>query len=109
MLLEESFPQQELILFQNPINVKTFKLSKSSVKKGKKVKITAKATSSDTVKYQFRLRKVGSKTYTTIRKYSKTGTFNWKANKKKGKYYIYLTVKDADGHKKSVKKKITIK
>ena len=93
----------------NPINVKTFKLSKSSVKKGKKVKITAKATSSDTVKYQFRLRKVGSKTYTTIRKYSKTGTFNWKANKKKGKYYIYLTVKDADGHTKSVKKKITIK
>ena len=92
----------------NPVTIKTFKASKTSVKKGKTIKFTANATSFESVKYRFKLQKIGSKTIKTLRGYSTKKTYTWKTTAK-GKYYVYLQVKDADGNTKLVKKKITVK
>ncbi|MBD5090087.1 MAG: hypothetical protein HDT30_14995 [Clostridiales bacterium] len=91
-----------------PVKVKKFKASKSTVKKNKKVTFTVNASSISKVKYRFKLQKVGSKTIKTLRGYSTKKTYTWKASSK-GKYYVYLQVKDADGNTKQVKKKITVK
>ena len=91
-----------------PISIKKFKLSNSKIKIGKKLTITANATSNKTVKYQFELKKNGAKKATVLKKYSKKKTCTVKI-KKKGTYYIYLKVKDADGNTKTVKKKVIVK
>ena len=91
-----------------PVSIKSFKVSSSSVKAGKKVKVTAKGSSTSSVKYQFKVQKVGSTKSTIIRKYSKKTTASWKA-KKKGKYYIILQVKDTNGNVKTRKTKIAVK
>lgn len=89
----------------NPITIKTFKASKTTIKKSKKIKFTVKATFYEAVKYRFKLQKVGSKTIKTLRGYSNKKTYTWKATAK-GKYYVYLQVKDADGNTKQVKRKL---
>ena len=91
-----------------PIKVKKFNASKTKIKKGKTITFKVKATSLDTVKYRFRVQKIGTSKITVVRKYAKNATYKWKGSKK-GKYYIYLDVKDADGNKKTVKKKVTVK
>ena len=81
----------------NPIKVSTFKANKKSVKKGKNVKFTFKATSIGKVQYRIKVQKVGSKKITIIGKYSTAKTKTWKTTSK-GKYYVYLQIKDAKGN-----------
>ena len=94
------------------ITVKGFKPSKYTVVKGKSVKFTMKAVSSNKGKVQYKLsvQKKGTSKKVVIKKYSKKATFTWKT-KKKGKYTIYLTVKDAKGKTttKKLSKQITVK
>ena len=94
------------------ITVKTFKASKYTVAKGKSVKIVMKATSSNKGKIQYKLsvQKKGTKKKSVIRSYSTKTAYTWKA-KKKGKYTIYMTVKDAKGKTttKKLKKQIVVK
>ena len=94
------------------ITVKGFKPSKYTVAKGKSVKFTMKAVSSNKGKVQYKLsvQKKGTSKKVVIKKYSKKATFTWKT-KKKGKYTIYLTVKDAKGKTttKKLSKQITVK
>ena len=92
----------------NPVTIKTFKASKTSIKKGKTIKFTVNAASFESVKYRFKLQKIGSKTIKTLRGYSTKKTYTWKTTAK-GQYYVYLQVKDTDGNTKLVKKKITVK
>lgn len=91
-----------------PVKVKTFKVSKSTDKKKWKFVFTAKASSISSVKYRFKLQKVGSKTVKILRGYSTKKIYTWKPTAK-GKYYVYLQVKDKDGNTKEVKKKIVVK
>lgn len=94
------------------ITVKGFKASKYAVAKGKSVKFTMKAVSSNKGKVQYKLsvQKKGTSKKVVIKKYSSKATFTWKT-KKKGKYTIYLTVKDAKGKTttKKLSKQITVK
>lgn len=96
----------------SPIKVKTFKVSKYSIARGKSVKITVKATSSNKgkVKYKISVQKKGDAKKTVVRNYSTKTTYTWKASKK-GKYTIYITVKDAKGKTttKKLSKQITVK
>ena len=96
----------------SPITVKTFKVSSYKVKKGKTVKITVKATSTNKGKIQYKLsvQKNGSTKRTVVKSYSTKTTCTWKA-KKKGKYTVYLTVKDSKGKTttKKLTKQITVK
>ena len=96
----------------SPIKVKTFKVSKYSIARGKSVKITVKATSSNKgkVKYKISVQKKGDAKKTVVRKYSTKTTYTWKASKK-GKYTIYITVRDAKGKTttKKLSKQITVK
>ena len=94
------------------ITVKGFKASKYAVAKDKSVKFTMKAVSSNKGKVQYKLsvQKKGTSKKVVIKKYSSKATFTWKT-KKKGKYTIYLTVKDAKGKTttKKLSKQITVK
>lgn len=94
----------------NPIKVSTFKANKKTVKKGKSVKFTFKATSIGKVQYRIKVQKVGSKKITIVGKYSTKKTKTWKATSK-GKYYIYLQIKDAKGNTttKKLSKPIKVK
>ena len=84
---------------KNPVSkitVKTFKANKYSVKKGKTVTFAMKATSSNKGKVQYKLlvQKKGTAKKSVIRKYATKTSYTWKA-KNKGKYTVYLVVKDA--------------
>ena len=92
----------------SPMSVKTFKVSKTTIKKGKTLKVSAKATSISTVKYQFKVVNASTKKVMAIKKYSTKSSYSWKA-KKKGKYYIYLQLKDTKGNTKTVKKTVKVK
>ena len=91
----------------SPIEITKFKLSKSRVKVGKKLKLSAKATSDTNVKYQFKIKKSNSQKISVLKKYSAKNTCTIKV-KKKGKYIIYLQVKDTDGNVKTMKKQLTV-
>ena len=100
---------------KNPVSkitVKTFKANKYSVKKGKTVTFAMKATSSNKGKVQYKLlvQKKGTAKKSVIRKYATKTSYTWKA-KNKGKYTVYLVVKDAKGKTttKKLKKQITVK
>ena len=60
------------------------------------------------MKYQFKVVNANTKKTMATKKYSTKSTYNWKA-KKKGKYYIYLQVKDTKGNTKTVKKTVKVK
>ena len=90
------------------MKVKTFKVNKSTIKKGKTLKVTAKATSISKVKYQFKVVNASTKKVMNTKKYSTKSTYSWKASKK-GKYYVYLQLKDTKGNTKTVKKTIKVK
>lgn len=96
------------------VSVSKFTANKYTVKKGKKVKFSMAATStlssSKNLKYKISVLKSGSSSKKVIRKYAKSKSYSWKATKK-GKYTVYLTVKDTKGNTKTVKlsKKITVK
>ena len=92
----------------SPISVKTFKLNKTTIKKGKTLNVSAKATSISKVKYQFKVVNASTKKVMNTKKYSTKSTYSWKA-KKKGKYYIYLQLKDTKGNTKTVKKTVRVK
>lgn len=96
------------------VSISKFTANKYTVKKGKKVKFSMAATStlssSKNLQYKIAVLKAGSSSKKVIRKYAKSKSYSWKATKK-GKYTVYLTVKDTKGNTKTVKlsKKITVK
>jgi len=92
------------------IDVLKFTSSKTSVKKGKKIKFSmnAKSVECKASKLKYKLyAKLGKKTV-LIRNFSKSKTCTWKT-KKKGTYKIYLVVKDTSGNTKTVKLSKSIK
>ncbi|MCR4804004.1 MAG: hypothetical protein K5895_13585 [Lachnospiraceae bacterium] len=92
------------------IDVLKFTSSKTSVKKGQKIKFTmnAKSVECKASKLKYKLyAKLGKKTV-LIRNFSKSKTYTWKT-KKKGTYKVYLVVKDTSGNTKTVKLSKTIK
>ena len=92
------------------IDVLKFTSSKTSVKKGKKIKFSmnAKSVECKASKLKYKLyAKLGKKTV-LIRNFSKSKTYTWKT-KKKGTYKIYLVVKDTSGNTKTVKLSKSIK
>ena len=94
----------------NPISVNKFKTNKYKVKAGKKVVLTVKASSIDDVKYKFKVKKVGSSKFTVISKFTTKTKCTWKPTAK-GKYQVYVQIKDVDGNTKTVRisKYITVK
>ena len=90
------------------LEVTKFKLSKSKIKAGKKVKITAKASSNTTVKYQFKIKKQGSKKVTILKKYSTKNTCTIKVNKK-GTYIDGLRISDVNVKQLNLDYKSTLK
>ena len=92
------------------IDVLKFTSSKTSVKKGKKIKFSmnAKSVECKASKLKYKLyAKLGKKTV-LIRNFSKSKTYTWKT-KKKGTYKVYLVVKDTSGNTKTVKLSKSIK
>ena len=85
------------------IVVKSFKITKI---KSRKVKFKIKATGYGTLRYKIAVKKVKGK-QTTIKKYGKSKTKIY-TFRKKGKYIIYLYVKDANGTEKIIKKSIIL-
>ncbi len=76
----------------------TAKANKKAIKRGKKIKFTAKASSvTGTAKYRFVIKK-GAKKIATV-KYGKKKTYTWKAKKslKVGTYKCMISVKDGSG------------
>lgn len=73
------------------LTFKSFKLSKTTVKKGAKIKFTAKATTTTgKVKYKFVIKNTKTGKTVKTRKSSTSASFTWKASAK-GSYKVVLT------------------
>lgn len=94
------------------VSISKFTANKYTIKKGKKVKFTmiAKSTGASEIKYKLLAVRDGETAKKVIRKYASAQSYSWKTQKK-GKYSIYLIVKDTQGNTKTVKlkKKIIVK
>ena len=92
------------------LKIKQFKVNRTTLKKGKKLKIAMSATSKSAVKYKVTAKKSGSSKVRVIRGFSTKRTATWKPTAR-GKYTLYLTVKNQSGETKTVhlSKKITVK
>lgn len=102
------FARSENDTVNSCVSVTKFTANKYTVKKGKKVRFTMMATSTvsseNKIRYKISAVRSGETVKTVIRRYSSATSYSWKT-KKKGKYTIYLTAKDTEGNRKTVKLK----
>ena len=86
------------------LTFKSFKLSKTTVKKGAKIKFTAKATTTTgKVKYKFVIKNTKTGKTVKTRKSSTSASFTWKASAK-GSYKVVLTYTNGKVSATSTKK-----